>query len=35
MFSRFKPPERRAIFFIGSIWLAAIAFLLARSLAAF
>ncbi len=32
MISRFKPPQRRAIYFLGSLWALAIVFLIARAL---
>lgn len=31
MYSRFKPPSRRAIWFLGSLWAVAIVFLIARA----
>jgi hypothetical protein len=32
MLSRFKPPARRAIWFLGSLWAVAIVFVIARAI---
>lgn len=31
MLSRFKPPDRRALWFLGSLWAVALVFLVARA----
>lgn len=31
MLSRFKPPQRQAILFLGSLWAVALVFLIARA----